>query len=179
MPAETPHARTRCPWMSLQAAGLLAWCLLSLSATAARLELPELDEIDWLVGQERAPPGVIFEIREYDEDALVWVVPRLERYVQILRKRFPDPSIAVLSHGDEMLALTSANREAFARVHRIARHLVEDYDLTFHVCGTFAAMNGLTTGDFPDYIDVVSFGPSQVADYKDLGYELIGLELTW
>lgn len=157
----------------------VAVLLVSMSSPAARLELPELNEITWLVEQDKPPAGLIFEIREYDEEALIWVAPRLERYVEILRKRFPKLPIAVLSHGDEMLALTTANREAFARVHRIARRLVEDYGLNLHVCGTFAEINGLGIDDFPDDVDVVPFGPSQVADYKDLGYQLIGLELTW
>lgn len=179
MPAQMAYSRSGCLWIPLHSAGVLLLCLLSLSGMATKLELPELDEIAWLVSQDAPPPGVIFEIREYDEDALFWVAPRLERYVEMLRGRFPNLPIAVLSHGDEMLALTSANGEAFARVHRIARRLVADYGLAFHVCGAFAAMNGLTADDFPDYIDVVPFGPSQVADYRDVGYELISLELTW
>jgi intracellular sulfur oxidation DsrE/DsrF family protein len=161
----------------------LVFCLLALmalhSGSGAELELPELGDIQWIVKQDEAPPGVVFDIREYDEDALVWVGPRLERYVELLRQRFPGLPVAVISHGDEMLALQARNRPRYPRVHRIAQHLANDLHILIQVCGTFAALNGIGEDDFPDYIEVVPYGPSQLADYLQIGYEHVTLELTW
>lgn len=152
---------------------------LALPAGAVDPDLPELGDIEWIIRQDTPPPGVVFEIREYDEEALIWVAPRLEHYVKLLRERFPELPIALLSHGDEMLSLTIDNREKYPRVHTIARKLVSQYGIPIHACGTFAQMNGLSDDDFPDYIDVVPFGPSQLADYKQIGFEQLALELTW
>lgn len=161
----------------------VVFCLLALMAlqgvSGIEPELPELGDIQWIVKQEQAPPGVVFDIREYDEDALVWVGPRLERYVALLRARFPELEVAVISHGDEMLALQSRNRQRFRQVHRMAEHLAKDLHILIQVCGTFAALNGVSEDDFPDYVEVVPYGPSQLADYLQIGYEHVTLELTW
>ena len=173
--------RVRAPNLRFgKSAGLCLVCMtLFAHAALSALELPEIDEIDWFLAQQQPPKGIIFEIREYDEDALEWVGPRLERYVEMLRARFPRLPIAVLSHGDEMLALQEANRNRFKRSHNIARRLAVEFDVSFHVCGSFAEYNGLSAEDFPEYVDVVPHGPSQIVDYREFGYELISLELTW
>jgi len=142
-------------------------------------ELPEIDEINKIIGAHPPPSGVLFVIYEYEYDALEWVVPRLSEYVRILRAQHPDLAISVVSHGDEMLALPLQEKHLFPRVHKEIQKLAEQYQVPFHVCGAYAAFNGLSEEDFPSYIDVVPFGPSQIADYRMVGYELIDLGLTW
>ena len=156
----------------------LIW-VMSSSSNSLELELPEIDEINWITEQQSPPQGVVFDIREYDVDALEWVGPRLVRYVELLRARFPDIPIAVVSHGDEMLALKKSNHDQYKRVHKLAKQLVNDYNVNFHICGSYVAFNELMVGDFPDYLDVVPFGPTQIADYREVGFEHITLELTW
>ncbi len=121
----------------------------------------------------------MFTIREYDEDALSWVMPRLKHYVRQLHERYPDMPIAVLSHGNEMLSLTQANRAHYPALHASVIELVKDLGLHFHVCATFAAHHERYEEDFPDYIDFVPSGPAQINDYQAVGFELIELELTW
>jgi hypothetical protein len=41
--------------------------------SGTELELPELRDIRWILRQDEAPSGVVFDIREYDDDALVWL----------------------------------------------------------------------------------------------------------
>ena len=156
----------------------LLW-VLNCSLNALELELPEIDEINWITAQQLPPQGVVFDIREYDVDALEWVGPRLVRYVELLRARFPDIPIAVVSHGDEMLALKKSNHNQYKRVHKIAKQLVNEHHVIFHLCGSYVTFNGLIVGDFPDYLDVVPFGPTQIADYREVGFEHVTLELTW
>jgi intracellular sulfur oxidation DsrE/DsrF family protein len=142
-------------------------------------ELPEIDEINSIIDSHPPPSGVLFIIYEYEYDALEWVVPRLSEYVRLLREQHPDLAISVVSHGDEMLALPLQEKHLFPRVHKEIQELAEKYQVPFHVCGAYAAFNGLSEEDFPDYIDVVPFGPAQINDYKMVGYEAIDLGLTW
>jgi hypothetical protein len=67
----------------------------------------------------------------------------LERYVERLRQRYPELPVAVISHGDEVLAPQARNRHRYKRVHRIAEHLVKDLHILIQVCSTFAALNGI------------------------------------
>lgn len=141
-------------------------------------ELPELEQITEIVEADAPPAGVVFVIYEYDEAALAWIMPRLLYYVTLLRERFADLSISVVSHGDEMLSLTRENAAVYDDVHFVLETLVNDHDVLFHVCGAFAILNDLDGSDFPDAIDVIPFGPAQVNDYKSLDYVMIDLELS-
>lgn len=142
-------------------------------------EFPEQEEIDEILQAKASPEGVIFVIQEYDEDALEWVAPRLHKYVHQLRKQYPEKPIALMSHGEELIGLSIDKALLYASTHKLLRKLVNDQSLLLHICGAAATMVGLDDSDFPDFVDVVPFGPSQVEDYLALGYTLIDLELTW
>jgi intracellular sulfur oxidation DsrE/DsrF family protein len=142
-------------------------------------DYPELADIQAMVNAKKPPEGIVFVVNDYNEDALEWVTPRLLRYVDLLRARYPELPVSVVSHGDEILALTTEQRELYSKIHKDIQKLVNKYHVRFHVCGAFAAFNGLSNGDFPSYIDVVPFGPSQIADYRMVGFVLMDLELTW
>ncbi len=141
-------------------------------------ELPELEQINAIINAHEAPPGVVFVIYEYDESALTWIMPRLVYYVTLLQQRFPDLTVAVVSHGDEMLSLTKENADIYPEVHFDLEVLVSELEVLFHVCGSFAALNDVEESDFPDSIDVVPFAPAQVEDYKSLDYVVIDAELS-
>ena len=51
--------------------------------------------IEQLLAQDDAPFGVVFEIVERDPDALQWAIPAINRYVQQLRKHFPDIGLEI------------------------------------------------------------------------------------
>lgn len=138
--------------------------------------MEELGEIQWLVSNPQ--PGVIFTMREYDDEALSWTADRLNYYIHLLRKADPKQRIVILAHGDEVASLTMEATEKYAKLHDLVQEW-ERQKITVHVCGSMAHMLGLTIESFPDYIDVVPFGPSQVQDYVELGYTHIELELTW
>ena len=157
---------------------LLLLFVVTPTATAEEVDA-ERYTVNQIVNNEKAPTGVIFAVREYDEDALVWVLPRVEKYMREIRKNHPDISIAMMSHGDELVSLSNTRLKEYNRMHKLLKKLVTEENLRFHICGTMAEMNGLGVDDFPEYVDVVPFGPSQVEDYINLGYVLIDLELTW
>jgi len=140
--------------------------------------LPEQDEIDAIVLGEQ-PDGVLFVVMEQDEEALQWVLPRILHYTRQLRAAWDGLPIAVVSHGDEMLALVTELNSLYPDVHENLQLLVNDYDASFHVCGSFAAMSDIEAADFPDYVDVVPSGPAQMTDYRQLGFILVSVELTW
>ena len=141
-------------------------------------ELPELEQINAIINADEAPVGVVFVIYEYDESALTWIMPRLVYYVTLIHQRFAGLSVAVVSHGDEMLSLTKEGAEIYPEVHFDLETLVKELNVVFHVCGSFATLNDLAESDFPDSIDVVPFGPAQVSDYKSLDYVVIDAELS-
>ena len=142
-------------------------------------ETPELEEILYITRQAEPPDGVLLHTREYDESAFYWVAPRLEYYVALLRKAYPSLPLVILSHGDEMAALTIPNMSSYREVHEIIRRLVETHGVDFQVCGRFAAINNLDESDFPDFVHMIPSAPTALEDYRDLGYELISIELTW
>ncbi len=140
-------------------------------------ELPELEQVNEIINADEAPPGVVFVIYEYDESALTWIMPRLLYYVTLIHQRSPDFSVAIVSHGEEMLSLTKENAGIYPKVHFDLQALVTKFDVLFHVCGSFATLNDIAESDFPDVIDVVPFGPAQIVDYKSLDYQVIDVEL--
>jgi len=139
--------------------------------------LQELKEVEW---QIKCPPsGIVFTIREYDEDALKWVARRLDYYIYRIRRSHPEIPIAIVSHGDEMASLANKNIQKYPRLHKRIQYWKKMGNIDFQVCGIMANTLGLSNDDFPEYIDVVPFGPSQIKDYRKLGFKHIELELSW
>lgn len=142
-------------------------------------ETPELEDILYIIGKEEAPSGVVLHTREYDEAAFFWVAPRLEYYVLLIREKYPALPLVILSHGDEIISLTTTNAAKYPGVHSIIRRLVEKQGVDFQICGAYAAMNDLDESAYPGYVHVIPSAPSALSDYRDLGYEMISIELTW
>ncbi len=138
--------------------------------------MEELEEIEWFI--KHPPSGIIFTLREYEEDAFSWVAVRLNYYIYKLRNTHPKLRIAILAHGDEVGSLSNSSVKEYTKLH----YFIQSWDqqeVVTHVCGSMAHLLGLDEDSFPDYIDVVPYGPSQIKDYVELGYEHIELELTW
>lgn len=133
------------------------------------------NEIQTILEQAEPPEGVVFEIIA-DENGLEWAIPRIQDYSQKLRKKFPQLSIAVVTHGREQFALKSSEQLVYSDVHQQVQSLVKDEQIPVHVCGTFAEWRGVTPEEFPDYIDVAAEGPAQIRNYEELGYILVELE---
>lgn len=142
-------------------------------------ELPEMEELNQILYGSNKIEGIVFTIYESDESSLTDIMPRLLYYVSLIKKKFNDLPVAVVSHGDEMLALTTENIDYYPEVHSNLKKVVNHFDVYFHVCGSFARLNDLQIQDFSDYVDVVPFGPSQINDYQSLGYKTIDLEVEY
>ena len=108
-----------------------------------------------------------------------WVLPRIVRYTAQLKAAWRDLPIAVLSHGDEMFALVTELEGLYPDIHGHVLQLLHEYGVAFHVCGTYAAMSEVSASEFPEYVDVVPFGPAQVENYRELEFEVVSVELTW
>ena len=139
---------------------------------------PEIDLVDAVLLAEE-PTGVAFLMMDYDEEAYLWTIPRLEHYVAILRTRWPELPVAVVSHGDEIFSLLKRNATVYPTIQKRVRHLVEQTKVIFQVCGAFAAQSGVDASDFEDFVEVVDFAPSQITDYRNLDYRIIHLEQVW
>jgi len=134
----------------------------------------ELTIDDILKGQQ-PPAGVVFEIVSGQQKLLDVLLPRLKHDITRLRKRFPDLSIAIVTHGLEQFALTSKNSKSSVRAHSIVKQLVNEDEIKVHICETFASWQGVSAEDFPDYVDVAPAGPAQINNYLELDYKLITL----
>lgn len=158
---------------------LLASALAALAANATtQVEYPELGELKELLGLGR-PAGMAFLVREQNEEAYDWVLPRLERYVALVRAQWPDLPIAVVSHGEEIFSLVEEEQPANAAYRDAIVRLVTQYDVAFQVCGAFAALSGVDASEFIDPVEVVDSAPYQIMDYRTMGYRILHLELTW
>jgi len=128
------------------------------------------DKVKELLKEDKAPHGVVFEIVSGKAEALRWAIPAVTGYADQLRARFPDLSIAVVSHGDEQFALLEEREHAYRDVHNEVRNLKQDKGIEVQVCGTYAGMKNFTPEEFPSYVDVAASGPATINDYRALGY---------
>jgi intracellular sulfur oxidation DsrE/DsrF family protein len=152
--------------------GLQAAALVALVVLGSVLAFARAATVDGLLAQEKAPPGVVFEIVEGDADALSWAIPQVKAQSRRLRERFPGLSIAVVTHGREMFALQADKRKQNEAVHQSVESLSKE-GVPVHVCETYAARRGVAAEAFPEYVNVAPAGPAQVNSYRDLGYEVI------
>lgn len=133
-------------------------------------------EVNYILKMESPPLGVVFEVVEGDPDALEWAIPQIIKFSKQLRDKFPDIAIAVVTHGKEQFGLMKSEAKDNAKVHKAVKSLTENQDIPVHVCGTHASWYGKSEKDFPDYVDVTPAGPTQIANYEDMGYEKIVLD---
>ena len=122
------------------------------------------DEVDDIIAGKTAPPGVVFEIVSDDSDLLGELLPDVRKKIERLRKRFPGLDIAIVTHGEEQFALTSGNRESEPKLHDLAENLVEEQQVSLHVCGTYAQWYGVAAEEFPEFVDVSATGPAQISN---------------
>ena len=133
-------------------------------------------EVNYILKMETPPLGVVFEVVEGDVDALKWAVPQINKFAKQLRDKFPDIAIAVVTHGKEQFGLVKTAQKENKELHQQVKSLVQNQDIPVHVCGTHASWYGKGEKDFPDYVDVTPAGPTQIANYEDMGYEKIVMD---
>ena len=151
---------------------LFATAFVPLSVSA----MDDQKEVNYILKMETPPLGVVFEVVEGDVDALKWAVPQINKFAKQLRDKFPDIAIAVVTHGKEQFGLVNSEKEANKDLHKQVKSLVQNQDIPVHVCGTHASWYGKGEKDFPDYVDVTPAGPTQIANYEDMGYEKIVMD---
>ena len=130
------------------------------------------ETIDTLLASDTPPPGVVFDIDEWDYDDLKWAIPLVRSYVDRLRARFAELDIVVVSHGEEEFALMKYAKPDFAALHRQVEALVADR-VPVHVCAGHAVMSGYSENDFVDYVIKVPAGVETVAEYRRRGFVYI------
>lgn len=118
---------------------------------------------------------MVFEVVEGSDDALKWAIPLINQYIQQLRHRFPELSVAVVSHGSEQFGLLKSEARNNQKVHKSVQSLVLN-NVPVHVCATHASWRDKRAIDFPDYVDVTPSGPSKIHDYQFMGYILITID---
>jgi len=127
-------------------------------------------EVDYILKMDTPPFGVLFEVIKGDVDALKWAIPQVAKFSKQLREKFPDLPIAVVTHGKEQFGLVKTAEKENSQLQDQVKSLVQNEDIPVHVCGTHASWYGKSEKDFPDYVDVTPAGPTQIANYEDMGY---------
>lgn len=128
-----------------------------------------------ILSEKTAPAGVVFEIATGASNSLQWALPAIKKHIKTLRQKFPELSIAIVTHGKEQFALQSSNTKKYKKVHELTQQLSNDENIDLHVCGTYASWNNVSEEEFPKYVDVTAAGPATINDYVALGYRLIKL----
>jgi intracellular sulfur oxidation DsrE/DsrF family protein len=137
--------------------------------------LASASSFEKILAMDTAPPGVVIEIVSNDEELLRSLLPQVRINIEKLRGRFPELPIAIVSHGTEQFMMMSDKAEEEQGTHRIVESLTKSDNVEFHVCGTHASWFDVMPEDFPDYVNVTPAGPTQIANYEELDYELIVL----
>ncbi len=129
----------------------------------------QLHKVESILALDTAPPGVVFEIITGHKNGLRQLLPQVNANIEKLHTKFPNLPVAVVSHGDEMLALQTSKQQANPEVVSLTQSLVKQ-GVPVHVCGTYASMKGLSEEDFPAFVNVSAYGPAQIQDYIAVGY---------
>lgn len=129
-------------------------------------------DINFILKAKNPPRGVVFEIVEGKQSALDWALPKVKEYSEILKNKYPNIRIAVVSHGSEQFGLLNENTKSMEKAHKQVQSLVRN-DVPVHVCGTHASWYDKDASDFPEYVDVVPAGPAKIREYQRDGYALI------
>lgn len=122
-----------------------------------------------------APTGVVFEVVSGNEDYLQTALVDFEEHQKQLKAQFPDIKLAIVSHGSEQFALTTANQQTQSTTHSLVQRLTGDESVPVHICAGHASWRDLKAADFPDYVTVSKSGPGAVRDYQAQGYLLVML----
>lgn len=130
-------------------------------------------EVDRVLALHAPPPGVVFEVVSWQEDALTGIVPEITRYAERLRARFPDLPVAVVTHGSEQFSLMRSEETSYTDLHAQVRTLTGEGAVDVHVCGNHASWRDKGAEDFPDYVDVASSAASKLREYRARGYVVI------
>jgi intracellular sulfur oxidation DsrE/DsrF family protein len=151
---------------------LLIFALCSMAAKAE--PLPDVHpQVDVILSEAAAPDGVVFDIETLDANALNTLAPYVRKQIHLIRERFPDVDIAVVSHGAEEFALQKQAQSDNAALHDTFSQLTQSDGVSIHVCGAVGGLKGLSREDFPDFVSYSESGMAQLNDYKALGYQVV------
>lgn len=125
-----------------------------------------------ILAADEAPDGVVFDIETLDPQALPKYAPYVRDQIQLIRQKFPDVDIAVVTHGAEEFALRK-QAKGQQKLHNLFNKLVQDEGVSVHVCGAVAGLKKLTQEDFPSFVSFSASGMAQLNDYKAIGYTVV------
>jgi len=134
---------------------------------------PEIaPEVQQILVLNEEPDGIVFDIETLDVNALPEYAPYVRDQILLIRKKFPNVDIAVVTHGAEEFALQK-QAKGQQKLHNLFNQLVQDEDVSIHVCGAVAGLKKLSQEDFPDFVSFSASGLAQLNDYIAIGYTLV------
>lgn len=148
---------------------LLGFMTASVQAQPSKIH-PQVQKI---LQQTEPPEGVVFDIETLDSNALDSMAPYVTQQIELIRQRYPEVDIAVVSHGAEEFALQKQAQSENADLHTMFNQLVTEQSVSIHVCGAVGGLKNLTREDFPEFVSYSDSGMAQLNDYKALGYQVV------
>ena len=136
---------------------------------------PVHPEVKAMLDNPEPPEGVVFDIETLDENALKELAPYVREQIKLVKQKYPDVDIAVVSHGAEEFALQKGAAKENADLHSMFSQLSGE-DISIHVCGAVGGLKKLTKEDFPEFVSYSESGLAQINDYKALDYTVIGIK---
>lgn len=136
---------------------------------------PVHPDVKTMLESSEPPEGVVFDIETLDENALTELAPYVREQIRLVKQRYPDVDIAVVSHGAEEFALQKGAAKQHADLHSMFSQL-SGQDVSIHVCGAVGGLKKLTQEDFPEFVSYSESGMAQINDYKALDYTIIGIK---
>lgn len=153
---------------------VLVSCLLSFMGVSAHAQSSNIHpQVQNILKQAQAPEGVVFDIETLDSGALKSMAPYVTQQIKLIRERYPEVDIAVVSHGAEEFALQKQAQSQNADLHAMFNQLVTEQSVSIHVCGAVGGLKNLTREDFPEFVSYSDSGMAQLNDYKALGYQVV------
>lgn len=149
--------------------------LLSLMAYAESLPNPH-PTVKQILQSSEEPDGIVFDIETLQSNALGELAPYVRQQILLIKNKFPDVDIAVVTHGVEEYALQRDAQKQNAGLHDMFNRLVQDQDVSVHVCGAVGGLKNLTQEDFPEFVSYSESGMAQINDYKALGYTVVAIK---
>ncbi|WP_029407689.1 DsrE family protein [Thiomicrorhabdus sp. Milos-T2] len=153
----------------------LALMVVSVNCKAEQTDksLPKMaPEVQQILALNEEPDGIVFDIETLDVNALPEYAPFVRDQIMLIRQKFPNVDIAVVTHGAEEFALQK-QAKGQQKLHNLFNQLVQEEEVSIHVCGAVAGLKKLSQEDFPDFVSFSASGMAQLNDYIAIGYTVV------
>mgnify|MGYP001824605426 FL=1 len=119
---------------------------------------------------EQLQTRYVFDVVIHEEDKMVELLKRIDDLADKIMTSEDTPDLALVLHGPEIGYCAGSNYRRYMSLVDRAAELDKRGILDVKVCDSMIRSLGLENETFPDFIDRVPFGPSEVEKLVQQGY---------